>query len=410
MTKETISRRPLQTGTINNRTMQRSNLALVLRTIYDNGGISRRDVAARTGLTPSTVTNIVNRLLSDGLVHEDSGAGAESGAVGRRPIRLTVNAARYACIGVELSADRITGVLTDFCGAPLARMDTENDYRDAPETAVARIGRVVRALMRDAGMPRESVLGVGLLSAGPYDREAGVMLDQTNFEGWTRVPIRDLAREETGLPVYFDRDSVGCALDAVAAGGEHDGTLFALLVNTIGIGGALVIDGEVFYGRENCASEVGCMTMIPGGPQCRCGDKGCLEAISAADALLGYIRGRVAEGAEDPFDGGADRADASALAAAYRAGRPLAVEAVLRGARYLGVAIGNVIKIVGPDVIAIGGSFVAVFPEYYDLMVGEAVKRRQVQPRFVPFRHGPIQCAMGGVRLVVQEYFRSLEE
>ncbi len=398
----------MQTGTINNKTMQRSNLALVLRTIYESDGISRRDVAAHTGLTPSSVTNIVSRLIDDGLVLETDDA-PDAPAVGRRPIRLHVNAGRHAIVGVELSADRITAVVTDFCGEPIALEHADLPGGCTPAAAVERMREMTERLLAARDVPKSRVLGLGLMSSGPYDAETGTMFDPPNFTGWHNVPIGRMTADALSLPVCFDRDSVGCALDAQALLNKQAGTLFAVMVNTIGIGGALVVDGEVYYGLHNCAAEIGCMTVLPGGPQCRCGDRGCLEAIATSDALLRWMRERIALGAPDPFEGRAETADAAALAKAYRAGRSLAVEAVERGAKYLGIAMGNIIKIVSPDVIALGGGFLSALPEYYDLILKEATARRQAQPEFVPFAHGPIQCALGGTRLVLLRYFKSLE-
>lgn len=398
----------MQTSTINNKSMQRSNLASVLWIIYKSGGISRRDVAAQTGLTPSSVTNIVSKLIQDGLVRQTDGDSEAGAGVGRRPIGLEICASRYAVVGVELSADRISAVVTDFAGEPLAQGHVANRASNPPEVAVAKLAELVDGLMEEASVDRRRVLGVGLMSSGPYDPAAGRMYHQANFEGWEDVPIRDLTQGALGLPVCFDRDSVGCALDAQWMG-ETTGALFAILVNTIGIGGALVIDGKVYYGLENSASEIGCMTVIPDGPLCRCGDRGCLEAVSTADAMLIYIRGRVAQGAPDPF-AGIHEPDAKALAEAYRQGKALAVEAVERGAKYLGIAIGNIIKVVSPNTIAIGGGFLTLLPEYYPLILKAARNRKMAMPVFVPFAHGSIQCALGGVRLVVQNFFTTLEQ
>lgn len=398
----------MQKTTINNKTMQRSNLANVLRTIHATGGISRRDVAAQTGLTPSTVTNIVAKLIADGLVEETDG-GEANAAVGRRPIQLSVKKDRYAIVGVELSADRIIAVITDFSGAPLAQAEGKNSGANAPAAAVKLTAALIEKMLFDACVEKARVLGVGLLSSGPYDRETGTVFDPPNFVGWHDVPLRALLEEALGLPVYFDRDSVGCALDAMASGCAQNETLFAIMVNTIGIGGAMVINGEVFYGLHNCAAEIGCMTVIADGPRCRCGDYGCLEAVACEDGILRYIREKMDAGAPDPFDGCAEAADTAMLARAYRAGKPLAVEAAEYGARYIGLAIGNVIKIACPDVIAMGGSMLSAFPEYYDRILAYATARRQAQPRFIPFRHGRIQCAMGGVRLVLMRYFSMIE-
>lgn len=381
----------------NSKTMHRANLSVVLRSILDSGGISRRDIAAQTGLTPATVTNITAQLLAQGYILE---TGALEAGMGRKPITLQVNPARYGIVGIELSADSITCVLADFTGAVTAQTTVANRPDNTPDQAVAIAWQAAETLLARQSVARERILGVGLMSSGPYDRGTGTLIDPPNFtgEGWLNAPVRDLLAEKSGLPVLFERDSVGCAL---AEAGTAPGTLFAVMVNTVGIGGGLLVSGDIFYGRNSGAAEIGHMTVLMDGPRCGCGDRGCLEAVSSGQAIaraLGEKTGRAWTAEE--------------AVAAYRAGEPDAVETVQLAARCLGQAIGNVIKCVSPDMIAVGGRFITLFPEYYDLVRQQALSRRYIQieggTRILPFSHGGIQSAVGAVRLVLGDFYRSL--
>ncbi len=387
--------------------MQRSNLAAVLRLIYENADISRKEIAARTGLTPATVTNIVSHLMRyDYLTQETTEGGPQEGtaAPGRRPIALRINRARHSIAGIELSADSIAAVVTDFCGGVLARGQIGNDSGNTPRRACSLAWELTRRLLREAGRTPQSLLGIGLMSSGPYDRETGVLFDPPNFHGdaWKKAPVCALLEECSGVPVYFDRDSVGCALAELGDGAAGEGkTLFAVMVNTVGIGGGLLIGSEVHYGLSNSAAEIGHLTVVPDGPQCGCGDRGCLEAVSSGEAIARALSRR--EGGE---------VSVARLIERYRAGEEAAVEAVRYGARCLGLAIGNIIKCVGPDCVVLGGRFISMLPEYYELARDCASGRRYIKGssavQILPFTHGEIQSAMGGVRLVLNNFFKSL--
>ena len=398
---------------VNSKSMQKNNVSAVLNLIYGNDGISRKEIAARTGLTPASVTNIVNHLMQyDYLRESDAKSARGEGAaepecangLGRRPVALHVNRRRYFVVGIELSADTLAAVVTDFCGHVLARGEAANRSDNTPEEAVSLAWDLAERLLGEAGADRAKVLGVGLTSSGPYDRESGTLLDPPNFHGaaWKSAPVRALLEARSRYPVYFDRDSIGCALAEL--GGQplgDDGTLFAIMVNTVGIGGGLLIGSEVHYGLHNSAAEIGHLTVVPDGPLCGCGDRGCLEAVSSGAAVARALSETVGAPVTVPE-----------LIRRYRAGDAPAVEAVRYGAKCLGVAIGNVNKCVGPDCIALGGRFISAFPEYYGLVESCARARRYIEmptgTRIVPFTHGESQSAVGAVRLVIQSFFKSL--
>jgi len=395
--------------TINNRTMQKSNMSLVLKTILDSSGISRKALAEETGLTPSTVTNIANRLLEEGYILE---TGAGESDVGRKPIILEINRDKAYIVGVELSADQIIGVITGFGGEIRFTAVQKRDQSAGAQATLGELCGLVCRLMETAGADREHVLGVGVMSAGPYEREQGVMVNSPNF-GWKgRVPVRDFVRETLGVPAYFDRDSVGCAMaETDSARCREYPVIFAVMVNTIGIGGGLMIDGEVFYGTDNAAAEIGHLTVEPGGPNCNCGDAGCLEAVSSGNGILSEIGRRIAQGEKSVLAGIPDLT-VEDVVRAYRQGDALCVRTVAHAADCLVMAIDNVIKTVSPGCVVLGGSFMALLPEYFELVASRA-GQRVYEPVFkptpiLPFSYGEVQSAMGGVRLVQKAFFEAL--
>ena len=388
----------------NSRSMQKSNLAAVLRTVQQSGGIARRDVALQTGLTPAAVTNITAGLIRDGYLVE-TGENEQDTGLGRKPVILKINPARHCMLGVELSADNIVAVLADFAGRVLAQSSAPNRPDTPPDKAVHLAWQLAAGLLAESCVKKETALGLGLVSSGPQDRAAGTLLNPPNFShpAWNCAPVKALMEEASGLPVLVDRDSVGCALAESGAAGQT-GTLFAIMVNTVGIGGGFLVGHEVFYGLNNAAAEIGHMTVLPGGPLCGCGDRGCLEAAASGVALARALSARRA---------GKRPLAPEDVAAAFRAGEPDAVEAVHTGAECLGRAVGNVIKCLSPDAVAIGGRFISMLPDYYTLACEYAEARHYValngrRTRLIPFSKGMAQAAVGAVQLVSNEFYRAL--
>lgn len=387
--------------TINNRTMQRSNYSLVLRAVYDSLANTRRRISALLGLTPSAVTNMVSRFIEDGYIVE---AGSLATDMGRKPIQLEINDKKTHIVGVELSSDSTVGVLTGFCGNVRHTRRIAGSTPDTPpEARIEELYSLVYALLDDEGLTPNDVLGVGIASAGPYDRERGIMLRPPNFNGWNEVPIRDMAEARLGMPVLFDRDAVVCLVaERCTERGREYNDVVAVLVNMIGIGGSAALGGSVYYGRDNSAFEIGHVKVAPEGPLCGCGGRGCLEAVSSGTALLRDFRERTG----DPS------ADMDALVRAYRAGESAAVAAVEAGAGYVGLAVGNVIETVAPEAVIVGGSFRSQFPEYYDA-IERAIRAQHHyihlrRPDVTSFSYGDIQCAMGAAKLVICSFFDSM--
>ncbi|GII76298.1 sugar kinase [Sphaerisporangium rufum] len=266
------------------------NRSVVLSAIQVSDGISRVQIAARTGLTPQTVSVIVRRLMAEGLVVADG--SAPSGGGKPRTILRVDPAAGYA-IGVHFDPGEIAYVLADLAGRPVARHRAAVPAGRAPGDVIDEMAGTVRRLAADAGVPPGRVLGAGLACPGPLDAD-GVMSAPPRLPGWDGVPVRRLLQERTGVPVTCDNDATAAAVGERWAGRARGVPAFAYLYLGTGIGGGLFLADQVYRGRSGNAGEFGHITVLPDGPECYCGNRGCVEAVCRPEAIEAAVRDRLA--------------------------------------------------------------------------------------------------------------------
>ncbi|MFC5217404.1 ROK family transcriptional regulator [Streptomyces coerulescens] len=311
-------------GGVNLGALRSHNAALVLDLLRTAGpeGISRLELAERTGLTPQAVSKITARLREDGLAAE-AGRRASTGGKPRTVLRLVPEAGH--AVGVHLDRDELTAVLCDLTGAVVARRGAPLDLGAGAETVVARAVREVRELAGEAGRPG-AVLGVGVALPGPLDHRRGVLHRVTGFPEWNGFPLRDVLARRLALPVVVDKDTNAAALRLAVAGEAGAFASFAYLHFGAGLGGGLVIGGAVHRGTRTGAGEFGHQVVQLDGPACGCGNRGCVEAL----CLAAVARGDAAE-----------------------------------AARVLGTAAGNLVALLDVDLVLLGGRTVATAPETF---------------------------------------------
>jgi predicted NBD/HSP70 family sugar kinase len=261
-----------ETG-VNLRGVRRHNRAMLLTAIRRAGGLSRIELAERSGLTPQAVSKIVPELIGAGLLDE---LRLPATGVGKPRTRLAIHPeARYA-LGVQLERDEVQVVLTDMLGTVVAVTTTALPPGFSPAEGVSAIGRGVDRLC--AGIDREKVLGVGVGAIGPLDHRTGVIRAATNQPGWQEVPLRDELAAHTGLKIIVDKDTNTAAF---AHQWQADGAALATAVVLVGtgIGVGLLMDGRLYRGPRTNAGEFGHTTLSFDGPRCACGRRGCVEVL-----------------------------------------------------------------------------------------------------------------------------------
>ncbi|MFG2945539.1 ROK family protein [Streptomyces adustus] len=336
------------------------NTALVLDLLRTAGaggadGISRLELAERTGLTPQAVSKITARLRAEGLATE-AGRRASTGGKPRTVLRL-VPEAGYA-VGVHLDRDESRAVLVDLAGSVVAERGGPLDLGAGAEAVVAAVAGEAELLA--AARRSGSLLGVGVALPGPLDHTHGVLHRVTGFPEWDGFPLRDaLAGRLGGLPVVVDKDTNAAAL-GLAVGGE--GGSFAYLHLGTGLGAGLVVGGGVHRGARTGAGEFGHQVIQLDGPPCGCGDRGCIEAL----CLGAVARGDIEE-----------------------------------AARVLGAGAANLVGLLDIDQVLLGGRTVAAAPERFVRGVAEVLDAR-ARRGGAPEGAVPVRVAPGGARAVAE--------
>ncbi|MFI9493677.1 ROK family protein [Streptomyces halstedii] len=348
-----------RSGGANLPSLRHHNASLVLDLLRAAGerGISRLELAERTGLTPQAVSKITTRLRAEGLAAE-AGRLASTGGKPRTVLRLVPDAG-YA-VGLHLDRDGTTAVLVDLAGTPVATRTTPLDLGAPAAEVVGAAARAVQTVRADApGTEDHRVFGVGAALPGPLDHTDGVLHRVTGFPQWDGYPLREALAERTGLPVVVDKDTNAAALGLALR--APDGADFAYLHLGTGLGAGLVLGGGVHRGARTGAGEFGHQTLQLDGPPCECGGRGCVEAL----CLAAVARGDLAE-----------------------------------AARVLGTAAANLVGLLDIGRLVLGGRTVAADEDVYADGVRAVVEERARREGAGPAV--PVTVAPGGDRPVVE--------
>lgn len=308
------------------------NRDLVLRTIFANESISRAEVARVTHLTRTTVSEIVNGLLTEGLVNE-VGRGESMG--GKSPILLSAVANSRYLIGLNLAQDKFIGAIVNLRG-DIKEMVEAPVHDDNGQKALELVYQIIDQLMRKRIKP---IVGIGVGTPGLVNTREGLVVNAVNLE-WQNLPLGQLLEKKYKTPVSILNDSQATAIGEFVYGGGHAPDENLIVVNVKhGIGSGILVNGRLFQGDGGGAGEIGHVVVQENGELCRCGKRGCLETISSARAVLQQLKIDSLDKAQSAFDSG----DANAR------------QVVTNAAHYLGISLANLIGTLNIQKIVITG-------------------------------------------------------
>ena len=259
-------------------------------------------------------------------------------------------------IGIDLGGTDIKAGLVSATGE-LSCQVVLPTYVDAGPKAVAlRIAEATREVLAKAEEQRTTdIIGIGLGAPGLIIAETGVVHFSPNFPGWTDIPLVDDVKKALGiqsLPVFMDNDVNAMTLGELRHGaGMGYQSIVALTLGT-GVGGGVVIDGQVYHGSRNTAGELGHTVVEPSGRHCGCGNQGCLEAYAGAKNIVERTQEKIAAGSNTKLT---SELTPKRIAAAAHAGDSLAVEIFAETGVYIGIALTSIAHILNPEVAIIGG-------------------------------------------------------
>lgn len=262
----------------NQQQTRAQNRQLVLQTIYDQFETSRIDVARQTGLTRTTVSDLVSELLADGLV-EEIGQGQSNG--GKRPTLLKFIEDKRCLISVDLASHEFQGAVVNLRGKIIQKVSLRVDDCKGKD-ALKLVYELIDRLISFAVVP---IIGIGIGSPGLLDPTSGTVELAVNLD-WRDLPLAALIRERYGLPVHVANNSQAVAYAETTFGAHRDLPNMIVIKIGRGIAARVVINGEPFYGDGPYAGEIGHVVVKENGDPCACGKRGCLETVASTRVIL----------------------------------------------------------------------------------------------------------------------------
>jgi len=334
---------------------------------------TRTELVQMSGLSKATISEAVSRLMEVGLIAE---TGKRQPNRGRSQVVLALQPAMRQVIGAQFTGDGCFAVLADLRAGPIAWAKRDH-LGQSPEGFVEALVACVEELRAQASAP---VLGIGIGVPGLVDGSGREVILSVTY-GWEHVPICDMLEQRLGMRVTATNRSKAAALGEFWQG-NHTGRTDNLAYINIGAGisAGFVNQGKLFTGSGGSAGEIGHTTVLPDGPTCACGNRGCLHVMASERALLQTVRNRVRG---DPNAVLGDELPLNALGtltmeklhAAADEGDATVLEAINETGTWVGLALANMINLINPSLVVLGGSIPA-FGQPFLTGVREEVRRR----------------------------------
>ncbi|MCL6557332.1 MAG: ROK family transcriptional regulator [Firmicutes bacterium] len=347
----------------NNKFLREFNQALILDLIRLNKAISKAELAKLTGLSPTATGAITSSLMEKGYIRE-AGIGESSG--GRRPILLELNPRSFYSLGVDLDVNCAAVVLVDITGEIIHEMLVEMPGCASPGETVGIIERELEHITGQFGISLEKLVGIGMSVPGLVNGGTGEIVLAPNL-GWENVDIKSGFKKFSGVPVIVENEAMASAICENWIGMCQGVDDFVCINVKSGIGAGIFTRGKPYKGAGGSAGEVGHIVVDENGPKCGCGNYGCLETLASTSRMVEKAKRLVRQGTTSVLNnvGNVDAISIDHVIKAARGGDEEARRLIVESARYIGIAVSNIVNTLNPSKVIIGKEFV----RYADLAI-----------------------------------------
>ncbi|MBX7243925.1 MAG: ROK family protein [Candidatus Sumerlaeaceae bacterium] len=258
------------------------------------------------------------------------------------------------CLGIDLGGTDCKFGLVDEAGTIVRQIKHPTNLSGGPDGTLDSIAAQAKDLIGS-----DSVVSIGMGVPGPMSSREGVVYEAPNLKGWVNVPVKKLLEEKLGIPVALSNDANAAAWGEYWVGAGRDVQSMILFTLGTGVGGGIVLNGELYCGPDDTAGELGHMIINFDGPVCGCGSRGCLEAYASATAMRRAVVAGIAAGIKTRINipqGEETTFGTRAIYDAAEQGDVFAVEVFRQAGFALGIGAANVINIFNPEMICYGGA------------------------------------------------------
>jgi glucokinase-like ROK family protein len=329
----------------------------ILQHLRFDGELSRSELAKMMGYSRASMTTFVNDLMEHGIIRE-VGKGASQG--GRRSLLLSINGDYGFIVGYDIGATSIDLALANFRGDILEHCSEPADVRNDAEVVLGRCAELIRQMLEQQGGSPEQVVAVGVGVPGPVEFAKGILIAPPLMPSWENFPIKkNITQTFPNATVVVDNDVNIMALGELHAGGGKGLNNFIWVKIGTGIGSGIIANGEIYRGASGVAGNMGHIEAEHNGTICRCGNRGCLEAMAAGPPIA--QRGKeAADTGRSPFlatrlEENKGKLSAVDVGDAAASGDTAAIEIIRESGRLIGLVLAGLVEFFNPEVIYIGG-------------------------------------------------------
>ncbi len=265
-------------------------------------------------------------------------------------------------VGIDIGGTKLATVVADSTGHILGKVRKPTLAEKGPEYALGLLFDMVRETISLAGVEQASISAIGVSCGGPLDTKTGIVYSPPNLPGWDALPLKAKLESEFQVPVTIENDANASALAEYRFGGGRGYNAVLYMTMSTGIGGGIVLDSQIYHGANDSAGEVGHQILLPDGPLCGCGKRGCLEALCSGPAIARRAQAAIRKQPVNKkastmlslTNGRIENVKSEHVLEAARAGDTLALELVSETAYYMGWGIANLVNVLNPDIVLLG--------------------------------------------------------
>ncbi|WP_027408510.1 ROK family transcriptional regulator [Anoxybacteroides tepidamans] len=389
--------------------MKSLNRSAILNIIREQGPISRADIAKLTKLTPPTVSNLVKELLDTGIIIETY-QGESSG--GRKPTMLDINSERFYVIGLDIGSYQIKAVLANLNGFIVKKASFSIPTPINNDRLLSLMIQAVHHMKEGIDDTESRMIGIGVGMHGIIDVDNGESLFAPNLNLYN-IPIQKTLEKEFDILIKVENDVRAMALGERWFGNGH-GTDSLVCINIgRGIGAGIIMDGKLFHGHNFISGEIGHMTIDIDGPKCSCGNYGCLQTLASGPAIARKAKTEIGLGHPSILTqlvgGDLGNITGETVYEAAAQGDPLSVSILSQAGRYIGIGLTNIIHLINPKRIIIGGGVSnagsLILESIQDTIYQRALTASAKQTEIMLSKLGEDATALGAVTLILEELF-----
>ena len=373
--------------------------------VRERGPISRVGIYEYSKLRRSTISQLTRELLAEGHLVE---VGRSDNPIGRKQVLLQLNPDHGYVVAVEFDDKRMTAGLLDLQPKVLASTAEKTDLDHGQQGLIDQILAIIQRTIDASGRPRSDLIGIGIADPGLVNTRRGVIASCSTIDFWSDVPLQAAIEQKFKAPTLVESKTRAKTIaERMMGGGEKQPNMIYIEYGT-GIGAGIVVDGNLLYGQDCGAGEIGHTSIVRGGPTCKCGSDGCLEAVAGSKAIEARARKALSEGVSSQVlamaEGNPERITSWMVFEAAAAGDKLCSNLLSEIAEDMAIAIGNLVNLFNPSVIVLDRRLHRMGDEFLMLLARNIRSRAlsaSVQSLVLRFAHLDQDISLLGVGLEV---------